>query len=172
MLCEHQADLRISCPAFADAGYSTLHVFLLLFGSSDAKTLPIADKQRNRTDWLMLINNWRWTEDHKVYNTLLTRTSEKWQCKLPLEGENATSRDRTSDCDTSSKTLAVPAPTTATWTLGLPAALALNQYDLLKHGSLILFWDHSDGVWSEMESLGVDFVRQYLFCGVSKWGKR
>jgi len=31
---------------------------------------------------------------------------------------------------------------------------------------------HSDGVWSEMESLGVDFVRQYLFCGVSKWGKR
>jgi hypothetical protein len=44
-----------------------------------------------------------------------------------LEGENATSRDRSSDCDTSSKTLAVPAPTTATRTLGLPAALALNH---------------------------------------------
>jgi hypothetical protein len=31
---------------------------------------------------------------------------------------------------------------------------------------------HSDGVWSEMESLGVDFVRQYLFGSVSKWDKR
>jgi len=45
MLCEHQADLRISCPAFADAGYNTLHVLSLPLGSSEAKTSPIADEQ-------------------------------------------------------------------------------------------------------------------------------
>ena len=31
---------------------------------------------------------------------------------------------------------------------------------------------HSDWIWSEMESLGVDLVMQYLFGGVSKWGRR
>ena len=51
----------------------------------------------------------------------------KLQGKIPLEGENATSRDWSPDSDTSWKTLAVPAPTTATRTLGLPAALALNH---------------------------------------------
>lgn len=46
--------------------------------------------------------------------------------KIPLEGENATSRDPSLDCNTSSKVLAVPAPTTAIRTLGLPAALVLS----------------------------------------------
>jgi hypothetical protein len=57
MLQTHQTDLRISWSAFADAGYNTLHVFPLLFGSSEAKTLPIAGKQQNGTDWLTLRNN-------------------------------------------------------------------------------------------------------------------
>lgn len=58
-----------------------------------------------------------------------------------MEGENATSRHRSSDCDNSSKALAVPAPTTATRTLGLPAALASNHCMIcVKNGSLRLFW--------------------------------
>lgn len=65
-------------------------------------------------------------KDHSLENTHAPRALQK-QGKVPLEGENATSRDRLSDSDTSLKTLAVPAPTTATCTLGLPAALALNH---------------------------------------------
>jgi hypothetical protein len=49
MLIVHQNVSPISWPAFADAGYNTLHEFPLLLGSSEAKTLPKADEQRNGT---------------------------------------------------------------------------------------------------------------------------
>ena len=44
-------------------------------------------------------------------------------CVLPFEGANATSSCCFDDCNTSSKMLAVPAPTTPILTFGIPAAL-------------------------------------------------
>lgn len=43
-------------------------------------------------------------------------------CIIPFEGANATSSSF-DDCNTSSKMLAVPAPTTPILTFGIPAAL-------------------------------------------------
>lgn len=39
--------LPISLLAFAEAGYKTLHLFFPFFGSSDAKTLPVAEEWKN-----------------------------------------------------------------------------------------------------------------------------
>lgn len=37
--------IPISPLAFADAGYNTVHFLFPFFGSSDAKTLPVAEEQ-------------------------------------------------------------------------------------------------------------------------------
>lgn len=47
--------------------------------------------------------------------------------KVPFDGTKATLRDCFDDCITSSKMLAVPAPTTPTLTFGVPAALKANS---------------------------------------------
>lgn len=57
--------------------------------------------------------------------------------QLPFDGTKATSSDFVDDRITSSKMLAVPAPTTATLTSGVPAALRTKpklglSFDIIK----------------------------------------